>query len=104
MKEVKIFKKGDVLVMGWKTYNDKCEWICELAEEVCEDKIIDNKVGHNFGLYLDVNLAKKITFVDGFCETQQYFREPTTEEIVEFYKTKANYYQEKVKKCAQIFA
>lgn len=111
MKEVKIvktlFEKGDVLVMGYKTDIDECEWICELAEEVCEDEIIDNKVEHVFGFYFEIgnaHLSKKITFVGGFCETQQYFRKPTTEELVEFYKTKADYYQEKAKKLAQALA
>lgn len=109
MKEVKIVKKlfeeCDILVMGWKQSNGRhCEWICELAIEIFEDEILDYEVEVVFGVYTDYSedalLNEKTTFEGGFCDAQEYFREPTTEELVKFYKAKANYYQEKAKKIA----
>lgn len=100
-----VFEEGDILVMGWNNSNRYCEWICELAEDRCEDEIINDMVEHEFGFYTKFSEGalsnnEKTIFVDGVCETQTYFREPTTEELVEFYKTKADYYQEKAKKLA----
>ena len=110
MKEVKIVKKlfeeCDILVMGWKQSNGRhCEWICELANEIFEDEILDYEVEVVFGVYTDYSedailSSQKTTFEGGFCDAQQYFREPTTEELVKFYKAKADYFQEKVKKLA----
>lgn len=108
MKEIQIiqnktiFEKGDILVMGWKNSKEYCEWVCELSEDIDSDEILECSVPNDFGVYTKLSAnallsSQTSTFVGGTCDSQEYFRLPTTEELVEFYKAKAQYYMEKAK-------